>query len=133
MSQLNWRGDNKFVHLQGASPMLPPDHLTGPTGQETLRNSVYDFSVRQPTLTDQVSLPRPTGSWWAWRDGRADALVSRPYLTQEIADGKVLRDRTRAKPFAQYTVVRGYDGDELQQLGEILEPSTGLKEPLAVW
>lgn len=54
VSQLNWRGDNKFVHLQGASPMLPPDHLAGSTGQETLRHSIYDFSVRQPSLTDKV-------------------------------------------------------------------------------
>lgn len=57
VSQLNWRGDNKFVHLQGASPMLPPDHLAGPVGQETLRNSIYDFSVRRPSLTDKVSTP----------------------------------------------------------------------------
>lgn len=52
---------------------------------------------------------------------------------QQIAAGETLRERTRAKPFAQYTVVRGYEGDELERLGEILEQSTELREPLAVW
>lgn len=66
VSQLNWRGDNKFVHLQGASPMLPPDHLPGAEGLQTLRRSIYDFSVRQPRLTDKVGLlahraPEPFG------------------------------------------------------------------------
>ncbi|KAI5479056.1 hypothetical protein MNV49_004338 [Pseudohyphozyma bogoriensis] len=37
------------------------------------------------------------------------------------------------KPFAQYSIVRGYEDEELQKLGEVLEGATELKEPLARW
>lgn len=105
IAQLNWRGDNKFAHLAGASPCLPPDHLQGgAAGQKTLRKSIHDFSVQRQTLSDK-----------------------------QIEAGTVLRERRRATPYAQYTVVRGYEGDELEQLGDILEKSTALKEPLATW
>lgn len=102
ITQLNWRGDNKIVHLSGATPMLPPHLLTGPTGQKQLQDSFKDFSI---------------------------------YVQPPPQEGEVVKQKSlgRSDPFAQYTVVRGYEDDEVQALGPILEVSTPLKEPLTTW
>ncbi|KAK4698262.1 hypothetical protein P7C70_g8020, partial [Phenoliferia sp. Uapishka_3] len=101
VSQLNWRGDNKIAHLQGATPLLPPEHLDGPQGPQMVKDSLKDFSVL-PNLPDRKASARST-------------------------------DPTLTKPFAQYHIIRGYEDAELERLGTILEASTPLVEPLALW
>ncbi|KAM0754747.1 hypothetical protein T439DRAFT_321787 [Meredithblackwellia eburnea MCA 4105] len=101
-SQLNWRGDNKIAHLEGASPLLPPEHLEGPQGVQILKDSFKDFSV----------FPSSHG---------------RKKKTARSGDPEL------RKPFAQYSIVRGYEDEELQRLGTVLEGTTALVEPLSVW
>lgn len=55
VNQLNWRGDNKIAHLRGASPLLPPEMLDGPSGLKTLQEAVIDFSVLPNVPEKKVS------------------------------------------------------------------------------
>lgn len=58
MNQLNWRGDNKIAHLQGAAPFLSPDQLEGPNGVQIYKDSVKDFSIL-PNLPPPKVRPFP--------------------------------------------------------------------------
>ncbi|KAK4058413.1 mtDNA inheritance, partitioning of the mitochondrial organelle [Microbotryomycetes sp. JL221] len=43
------------------------------------------------------------------------------------------RIQGKTVPYSQYAVVRGFDEDDAQKLGAVLEGSTPLKEPLSTW
>lgn len=118
INQLNWRGDNKIAHLSGASPLLPPSLVAGPLGLVTLKSSIKDFSIA-PVIPE-----RKVGQKLAFRRASLNILLSQ---------SKKPIDPRLNEPFAQYSIVRGYEGDELETFGPILESTTALREPLSTW
>ncbi|KAM0788396.1 hypothetical protein ACM66B_001534 [Microbotryomycetes sp. NB124-2] len=52
---------------------------------------------------------------------------------QKVQAAHARRRSSRSTPYSQYAVVRGFDDDDVQALGPILEASTPLKEPLSTW
>ncbi|GAA5877726.1 hypothetical protein JCM16303_000218 [Sporobolomyces ruberrimus] len=112
VQQLNWRGDNKLATLSGISPMIPGEFFEGVDGKARLKKSWMDWSVLPDTEGKRSveSLPYSFLSLYA------------PYS-----------EKKEDVPFAQYSVVRGFEFEESQKLGPILEGSTRLQEPLSQW
>ncbi|GAA5946885.1 hypothetical protein JCM3765_002059 [Sporobolomyces pararoseus] len=105
VQQLNWRGNNKFASLSGISPILPASFYTNSDGNGGI-----------------ASLKK---SWKDWS-------VLPPL--NELEKSRRIKKEEEEVPFAQYSVVRGLEFEESQDLGPLLEKSVlPLKEPLSQW
>ncbi|GAA5921392.1 hypothetical protein JCM3775_003027 [Rhodotorula graminis] len=111
IEQLNWRGGTKIASLSGHTPLAPAPYY-GSSGSDEARRKVRagerDFS--------------------AWRGDEEDEA--------ERARDRQVKEKKRDDevPFAQYSVVRGLDFEESQEMGPLLEEAVKpLKEPLVRW
>ncbi|GAA5841691.1 hypothetical protein JCM3766R1_005153 [Sporobolomyces carnicolor] len=115
-------------HLQSAnSELREPDGLTQVVQQLNWRgdNKLASLSGISPmppadhfAADGKDGVERLKKSWMDW---------------SVLPDPEGTRSRKAETPFAQYSVVRGYDFEESQALGPILESSTTLQEPLSQW
>ncbi|GAA6014540.1 hypothetical protein JCM11491_004532 [Sporobolomyces phaffii] len=114
-------------HLQSAnSELREPDCLTQIVQQLNWRgdNKVASLSGISPMLPSEHFDDGPDGVsrlQKSWMD----------YSVLPDQDGK--RSKKEETPFAQYSVVRGFEFEESQRLGPILEQTTTLTEPLSQW
>ncbi|KAK4051838.1 mtDNA inheritance, partitioning of the mitochondrial organelle [Microbotryomycetes sp. JL201] len=106
--------------------------------------------LREPGVLDQVvsqlnwrgdnKIAHLAGSTPMLPPHHLEGLVGQRALLESIKDFSLLgqssgrpRKEGRSVPYAQYAVVRGFDDDDVQKLGPVLEASTPLKEPLSTW
>ncbi|KDE03252.1 hypothetical protein MVLG_06246 [Microbotryum lychnidis-dioicae p1A1 Lamole] len=119
------------THLQSANTELrEPDGLNQTVAQLNWRgdNKICHLVGATPLLPAE-HLAGDTGQR-KLKESMMDFSVL-PFGSDEEAKNK---PRTTSTPFAQYSVVRGYEFEETQELGPILErASLPLKEPLAQW
>ncbi|GAA5907327.1 hypothetical protein JCM5296_002693 [Sporobolomyces johnsonii] len=114
------------THLQSANTELrEPDCLTQIVQQLNWRgdNKIAHLSGITPMLPAEHyagadGMQRLRKSWMDW---------------SVLPDLEGTRGPKAENPFAQHSVVRGFDFHESQALGPILEQSTTMKEPLSTW
>lgn len=105
--QLNWRGSNKVASLVGMNPLAPREYWSKDDAD----------AVRE--------LQRAEKDWSAYEEEEAGTASS---MDQQR------RHREDEVPYAQYSVVRGLDFVESQEMGPLLEKSVlPLRDPLARW
>ncbi|GAA5976550.1 hypothetical protein JCM10908_005541 [Rhodotorula pacifica] len=105
--QLNWRGDNKVASLSGMNPIAPR----------------ANWSKNDTDATKE--LKRSTKDWSAYEDDEGSRANEQRHRR---------RDGDDEVPFAQYSVVRGLDFEESQEMGPLLEKSAQpLRDPIARW
>ncbi|GAA5905693.1 uncharacterized protein JCM6883_005414 [Sporobolomyces salmoneus] len=113
-------------HLQSSnSELREPDCLTQIVQQLNWRgsNKIASLSGVSPMLPAEFfegegGIERLKKSWMDW---------------SVLPDQEGKRSKKEDIPFAQYSVVRGFELQESQALGPLLESSTPLKEPLSQW
>ncbi|SCZ93049.1 BZ3500_MvSof-1268-A1-R1_Chr6-2g08428 [Microbotryum saponariae] len=119
------------THLQSANTELrEPDGLNQTVAQLNWRgdNKICHLVGATP-LSPAEHLAGDTGQR-KLKESMMDFSVL-PFGSDEEAKNK---PRMTSTPFAQYSIVRGYEFEETQELGPILErASLPLKEPLAQW
>ncbi|ORY88902.1 tubulin domain-domain-containing protein [Leucosporidium creatinivorum] len=120
------------AHLQSAnSELREPDSLNSIITQLNWRgdNKICHLTGSTPLLPPHL-LGGAAGQQALKESLKDFSVFSQPRTDEDKALGKKER---RSEPFAQYSVVRGYETEETQALGPILEASTPLKEPLSTW
>ncbi|GAA5868999.1 hypothetical protein JCM3774_002443 [Rhodotorula dairenensis] len=108
--QLNWRGNNKVASLSGINPIAPRPNWP------------------KDDAAAVKELKRSTKDWSAYEDeGNQDTSANRePPQRRRDGDDEI--------PYAQYSVVRGLDFEESQEMGPLLEKSAlPLQDPIARW
>ncbi|POY72544.1 hypothetical protein BMF94_4370 [Rhodotorula taiwanensis] len=105
--QLNWRGGNKVASLSGMTPILPRSYWS-------------------PSDTDVArELKRATKDYSAYEDEES-AEEERRRTGRKRRDDEV--------PYGQYGLVRGFDFEDSQAMGPLLEQSAlPLRDPISRW
>lgn len=105
--QLNWRGGNKVASLSGMTPILPRSYWS-------------------PSDTDAArELKRATKDYSAYEDEES-AEEERRRTGRKRRDDEV--------PYGQYGLVRGFDFEDSQAMGPLLEQSAlPLRDPISRW
>ncbi|KAL8277816.1 hypothetical protein RQP46_009799 [Phenoliferia psychrophenolica] len=120
------------MHLQSANSELREiDGLNQVVSQLNWRgdNKIAHLLGATPLLPPE-HLIGPLGIQMA-KDSPKDFSVL-PNLPPRKASARA-EDPNTLKPFAQYNIIRGYEDEELEKLGTILESTTTLVEPLSIW
>lgn len=88
-----------------------------------LEKSIKDFSIF-PNITERKVSSLPSNF------EHLDSMILTCWCRTQ-SDRPI--DPRLSEAFAQYSVVRGYEDDDVQLFGPILKASTKLKEPLCTW
>ncbi|GAA5939706.1 Dml1p [Sporobolomyces koalae] len=114
------------THLQSAnSELREPDCLTQIVQQLNWRgdNKIATLCGAAPMLSAEYF----SGA------GGIETLKKSSMDWSTLPDASGTRTKKEETPFAQYGIVRGFEFEDSQALGTVLEKSTSLQEPLSQW